>query len=522
MSVRRVAFGLAAALCLALGFAIPSLGAGIFLSPDETAAAAAARRFAATGAMVFPNPASGAFPWLHPRSFVNQPGERMVPVGFLGLPALVGAASIAIGDLALLLVGPASAALGAWALWRLFRDRPEWERAGAVLAWLSFPPVLLYANRGLYPNLPVVALVLAGLAAWRHASASSSRVLAGFAVGLAAAIRPTEIVWIAAWVAAAAWLERKEGRPRGSGWFFALAGCAVPLVLVAAVHALTYGAPWLVGYALRDPAIVAASATPVAPRWTWPFGFHPRAMWFHIRGYLFGSLLPWTLAVAGAAFAWLWPHRVERKPWRAHPEAWSLFVAGGWTLAAVVLMYGQAVYQDHVGVNVVSSGNSFLRYALPLAPFFALAVGRLVQAARDEVRIPPAVRKPAAAVLVAAFVALGIFQATYRDEEGIAASRRALAGYARIRGEAVSALPPRTTVFSDRSDKIFFTPEAPSVSLMPPLAEIGRFVATGASAAYFGTTEDAAGLARWTEAGLRLESVATFEHQALYRILPLP
>src|SRR3989344_5880076 len=100
----------------------------------------------------------------------------------------------------------------AYPLWRLAR------RVSARVAWvttliyLTFPTILLYANRGLFPNLPVVAFGLWSAWAFRVVRGPWSVVIGGLTLGLALTIRPTEALWLLPWIAWAIWMSKTTWR----------------------------------------------------------------------------------------------------------------------------------------------------------------------------------------------------------------------------------------------------------------------------------------------------------------------
>lgn len=490
-----------------LFFVIPALGTSVFLSPDETAVAVAARVFGTTGTMRIEDGILADAPWMHPRSFVTQ-GTTMVPVGFLGLPVIAGIVWRVFGEWGLAFLGPLLAISVAFPLWRLMGPFRIPARIAATAAWLSFPTVILYANRGLFPNLVVVCLVvwccylLTMKKRWSWA-------IAGVLAGAALAIRPVEVAWILPWIVFF-WL-----RTTGKRWreirsvLWVIAPAAVVLAGMALLAWKTYGSPFIVGYQLRDPVVLQTVRTDAAPAVGWPFGFHPRHVIFNVRSYLVGFLGPWT-AVALAAAILVWRERRSR----------AALVVAGWTVFVLCLVYGQAIYQDHVGLNVPSFGNSFLRYLLPLAPLYAVAVAAIVE--RTGVKWRGAGGIFLSAVFVAILVSAGSWTAMYRDDEGVRSGAVELARYVAIRRETLSQLGPQAIILSDRSDKVFF-PTFRVASPLPDRSSIRRLAEySPVPVALFSTTLDEDGIARWENDGLNLFPVFQTERETLYEIVSLP
>jgi hypothetical protein len=489
-------------------FIIPSLGSAVFLSPDETATAVSARVFGTTGAMLLSDPVLKDAPWLHPRSYVTK-GTAMVPVGFLGLPALLGIIWRVIGDWGLVLFTPLLALSVVYPLWRFTKQFGFAAQVTATATWLTLPTVVLYANRGLFPNLPAVCLaVWASYLVWEHRSHARA-VLAGLCAGLALAMRPVEAVWMLVWFAAA-WRFRSGRKPHRerASLLFAAGGCAVALIAVMIVAWRTYGSPFAVGYLLRDPVAGAPtmpSSQSVAS--VWPFGFHPRDVWYNLKTYVIGYLGPWFVVALIAMYAFM--RRREARPF--------MFV-GTWTLLAGLLMYGQSLYQDHVGVNVASVGNSFLRYLLTLAPLFAFSSAAVVSWLFLRLRAQHA--RTLTLILAGSLAILGVWTATQRDDEGILTSSQELLRYRAVRAAMNDTAFPNPIILSDRSDKIFF-PGYRVASPLPPRQEILALVnGSPVPVLLYATTLDGRSLERWKGDGIQFRPIFQSLNETLYEMFP--
>lgn len=491
-----------------LFFILPSLGTSVFLSPDETSNAVAARVFAQRGAMRIEDAILKDGPWLHPRSFVTH-GTAMVPVGFLGLPIALGSIWILFGEWGMALAVPLLALSAAYPLWRFTRRFGRIPQIVTVMTWLSFPTVMLYANRGFFPNLPVVCLTLwAAFFVW---SARSNKHLAigGLVFGLAIAMRPVEIVWMLPWLWLA-WSSREDRHIVDRKALISLAIAAMLPLLVAGIVAWrTYGSLFSIGYALRDPihlissTVEQAKTISVASSLRWPFGFHPNNVRFNVQSYLGGMWGPWMLVAAGT-FALSLFQRARR----------SISLVALWTLGASALIYGHVIYQDHVGINVVSIGNSFPRYLLPLTPIFALAAGgfsaHLFQA------LSPIRARCASIFLLFALVLLGTMSALGSGDESILSAAHELERYRAIRHAAMQRFGTQAIILSERSDKIFF-PVFRVASPVPPMRHIRELVENApVPITLFSTTLDARGMIPWHDAGIDLQPAFVYRHQTLY------
>jgi len=444
---------------------LPTAGFASYLSPDETAVAVSAVNFGLSGRMGISEPLLAQFPWLHPRSFVSIGDATMAPVGFLGLPMVVGIFGQAFGELVFLVF---AALFVLSVIYPLIRFTESWHvgpRLLVVSVWLSFPTVILYANRGLFPNLNAVCLTIwAAYLIWRKRSAVRS-LGAGLVLGLALAIRPVEVFWMLPWIWLA-WQSREKGKhPHERKWFWYSAGGVVIIgIIYSYVAYLTYGDPFAIGYWMRDAVIVGAGGAASVAMARWPFGFHPMNVWFNVKNYLFGYLAPWTILTILAAIA-TWKQKRLRRAW---------FV-GAWTIISLILVYGQAIYQDHVGLNVTSTGNSFLRYLIPLAPVAALAIGALAEWFTKKIN-----RKYAyvlVGMIVVSLYIFGAWTALSRDDEGVLADVRVRKENTDILFDTMQLVPSNAIILSDRSDKIFF-PAFTVASPLPPASEIYRLLQT--------------------------------------------
>ena len=495
--------GLAALLTVIPLFFLPFSSGRIFMSPDETANVFAAKMFRQTLSMRTDMPILADLPWLHPRSFVSQ-GTGLVPVGFLGLPMVLGALSVIFGDLIFLLFTPLLVASVVYPLSRMTESWKIPSRLLTIGAWLTFPTVILYANRGLFPNLNVVCLTIwAMYLLWRRRSAWRC-IGSGILLGLALAIRPIEAFWILPWVWLA-WRERKDPQHRNveRTWLVLMSlGVFIVAIVYLLVAYRTYGDPFAVGYWLRDP-VLSSGVPSVTEASRWPFGFHPMHVWFNVKNYFGSYLWTWmTIAITSVAVAW-----------RQRPLRRTLFV-GLWTVVSLVLVYGQAVYQDHVGLNVTSTGNSFLRYLVPIAPLIALAAGCVAEWALRRMK------QVTAHTLVASIgvllLVLGMWTAVARDDEGLLATATELHGYASLRSSMDATIPKEAIILSDRSDKIFF-PDYRSASPLPSFFEIKRLLSVTDVPVYlYARTLDAQTSARLDAEGIRAAPVLAGPRESLY------
>jgi hypothetical protein len=424
-----------------------------------------------------------------------QIGDQLVPTGFLGMPMLVAPFEWiwnGLGAYVVILLVLSSA----YALFRLSSSLGQRAAWAATIVYLTFPILILYENRSFFPNLPVVALGIWAVWLFKERKTNWQMALGGFALGAALIIRPIEAIWLLPWIAWAL-LGAKRSALIAPG-VITIAVC----VFAGVMGTLTYGGIGRIGYWTRDisfmaeadrlmgadeldtpPATsatqlklddetlqklqsVADQMTPVQQEETkkqsslfllLPFGIHPRAMWSNIEIYLFGILGPWV-ASALAGFAMWGAIRFRKK----QTIPWMPIALTGWTIAMLLLFYGQSRYADNIN-QTATIGNSFLRYLLPLVPLIGVGSGLLVESLWNMSE-----RKRFLAAGLVGFLAIyGIVTACVRDEESIFPVRQQLIRYEEIRTVARAMLPPGTIVLSERSDKIFAGLDVVAVSPIP-------------------------------------------------------
>lgn len=497
---------------------LPLAFEGVWMSPDETANAITAINWVRTGNLKVENSLVKAYDWAFPRSFVPLLSQgKMVPVGFLGMALTIGSVYGLFGLYGLLFFTPFFALLTLWAFWQCLPKAwlPE-TKFMTLVVWMSFPTVILYANRGLFPNLLVTCLAIwiwYLLSQYKH---WWTYLLSGAALGWGLSIRPTEALWLIP-VVISAWLygeyegvNFKTKFKKNAVWFFML-GWLILAGLGALAGRQTYDR-WLVsGYQIRpvvQTLTVGAGETAEKALSAWeilPFSVHPRNIEWNVRHYILWFLWPWTLVML-LAIVFIW----RTKTWQGLGK-WPLLAM---VVTAVVLIgfYGNGLYHDHVLVNHPSLGNSFLRYILPLSVIFAVGAGFVINVLRRHwsTRI-------LSFCLTAVLVSCGLWTATYRDNEGLVSNETELRRYVDIRTQAKAHLREDAVVISDRSDKIFF-PVFNAVSPIPELDSIGYMLWNNIPVALFTTTQDAEGMARWAAFGLNLDLLFTDGNESLYDI----
>ena len=490
---------------------------GVWMSPDETANSLSAMYFADHGSFLIPNLSLKDLPWVFPRSFVPIIENGAVAlVGFLGMPLILSLAYKAIGIYGILFFTPLFALISLWPLWKSLPK--EWSKGikwSVLLVWISFPMVIIYANRGTFSNLFITCLaiwlwwlVVELKSGWKWP-------VAGAVLGLACVIRPTEAAWLVplAGFAALYQIQITKNKIKASKIIW----LAVMFVLVTGVGAYlgykTYGQWFISGYQVRPDFAMATQTSidqvsgqnSISVLKALPFGVHPRAILWNAYHYLVEILWPWLLMVALAGYFCL-----KEEIWKK-PEKWIVAVFA-WTAIWLTAFYGNGVYQDHVGVNVASMGNSYLRYLLPLSLLAAASAGFVVARLWKywSLRI-------LSLAMIVALIVVGQWSALARDDEGMLANQEELARYAEIRDQARSVINSNAIILSDRSDKIFF-PVFNAASPMPDDKSIQAILDAGYSVALFMQTQSSIKSAQWWDRGFDLKPVFSDANQTMYTV----
>ncbi|MBU2508843.1 hypothetical protein KKE33_00460 [Patescibacteria group bacterium] len=500
-------------------FILPSIGSSIFLSPDETAVAVAGRALSENGTFRVSSDLLQEYPWAHPRSWVTQ-NSYIVPVGFLGMPLIASGLWNLAREYGLALFTPLLVLSVLLPLWGFTRSFGRLGQTGAIVGWMTFPTVILYANRGLFPNLVVVCLTI--WAAWLvqrprsdiRGPTSLRIIIAGALAGLALIIRPVEAVWVLPWILVAYSTTKELKNKRTKEHIQSAIYFLIPLLIVCAIGAglawKTYGSPFAIGYQLRD-TVTSSNVeqnfqlpTSSFQLPALPFGFHPRNVWFNVHSYIIEYLAPWfILAVVVLTLTW------EDK----RARIWIYLSA--WTLAILALIYGQGLYQDHVQPNFVSLANSFLRYMIPIAAIGAISLGWFAGYLNKRFAKKGIVVALIITIILGAF---GIWTAFARDDEGLLQNRVELVRYYSIRSQAQEWLDEGAIILSDRSDKIFF-PAFHAVSPMPNEERVKELSETsGHDVALFIRTLDEERAEVWKDADLELVLLFTSGNEGLYLV----
>ncbi len=459
--------GLAAYFCSTLWLTV---GVPLsFTSPDENANFTFAQNFVRTGSLAVHDEVTAQLGDLaHPRSTLAI-GEYIVPGGFVGLPLLAGLVGKIVGAYGLLLLTPTLLLLAilAWlaTVKRLSNSR-RLAYTSTILLALQ-PAVWYYAARTMMPNVGFVCWLI--FAVWLVATkplrrTASNFLLAGLCLGIAAAFRLSEIVWIVPAVISVVIVYRKNIK---SIWPLGLLvlGFALPLLVNAKLNIDLYRQPWQTGYTVheqtalvqlgKDPDSVdneqskseTSSSIASLGHLLLPFGVHPRAIIKNV--WHFGlALFPWltVLAIVGLVLA-----LKDKGKWRQ--------LAVGTLVLAVWLgvLYGSWSFNDNPDPTAITLGDSHLRYWLPLFVLATIFAGRalLVLAGYGN---PAYSDKKSKLLLTASLGCVMILSMmlVFTGDDGLLRTRQVLLASAVKRDEVLAATEINSIIVVDRADKFLW------------------------------------------------------------------
>jgi dolichyl-phosphate-mannose-protein mannosyltransferase len=273
------------------------------------------------GRLSLEQPLAARLPWPNPEGTLAplgyhaaQRGHAIVPTYAPGLPILMALALRIAGACGPFVVVPLCTALLVWSTYLVGR-RLGAPGAGAIAAVLTAAsPIVLFQSMWPMSDVPVAAFWMLSIALVLGRSRSSG-VGAGLTAALALLVRPNLLlipVAIGLWLAWRTWRDRRAWLGRLVAFALPLATCAV---IVSALNAYWYGAPWKTGYGGFD------------------YLYHASNVWMNLRN--FGTAF-WQ---AHTPFVFLSLAALVGLSPRLESDAVSGRALAGWVIAAVWLSY---------------------------------------------------------------------------------------------------------------------------------------------------------------------------------------
>ncbi len=412
-----IAFFLVAGACALI------LDAHAYPSPDETASRVFMERVSRGLPMAIPDALNAQFGnVLHPRSTTIHDGA-LVPQGFPVVMALYGVLTRFTG-VPVALWTPLLVASTLPMLFLLFREIIDRTHAltATLLAYVH-PQVLYYSIRGLYTNLIQVCLVIAMLTVLVRRG-RFSLFFSGTLLGLAIAVRPSELVWVLFIVIAALIAMRSSITVKDLLIFFT--GVLVVGIPTLLLHLHLYGNS-LFGYR------IAHEASHVLGQFSARTALRRLAEY---SGLLLWWWTPFALAGIGEAL-----RSVRQRPL---PRLVCFIGVSVIVSAVLVLMYGSWQLRDTISEDPYTIGTSFARYwiILPILslPFVALGFSRL--------RLGK--------VFIGCFAIVSLLYPLVFSSESIAHAISEGTQSRAVVARAQTQIPAHAVVLVERSDKIFW------------------------------------------------------------------
>jgi len=547
--IALTALAIGSAFFLAYSF-LPLTAPLRFNSPDENANYFFSGTFVDGSRLWSFEPLDLAVPGLvHPRS-MRIIDNFLVPVGFIGLPVIFGSIAKVAGMGAVPFLTPLFAVLAAAAFASIV-GRFFGRRTGVLSGLLLLVcPVWWYeASRTLMPNILFVSLAV--FAAWflltapvLAARAGKPRksydlvwradgALAGLCFGLALAVRPSEVYWLAL-IAAVLFVANRRKLPWSRLALFILFAAGILLPFFGMNKAL-YG-NWLgTGYAVSagEQAVASLPAGHGArllgglQPYLFPLGFAPRTAWHNFWLYGARFFWFWTLLVgisaAAAVFA-AWRRRRAAKPLDRNAVVYALVL--GLTSVWLVLFYGSWTIQDNPDPTAVTIGTSYFRYWLPIFLLSVVPAAWALGAAAE--RLAGRWCIPALAAVIAVLAAVSAHAIFTAPQEGLLVLRDNLRRYDSEVKQVLAKTEKNALIVVDRADKLFF----PDRSVIYPLRSEQTYAALGdlgrhVPLYYFGIAFPEKDLEylrqeKLPPLGLTIEPVLSFGEEALYALPRLP
>src|SRR3990167_9631452 len=177
---------------------------GKFTSPDEAANFYFTKQFAGNLSFKVAEPLNGIAPIVAPRSIMVQK-DALLPGSFFGMPLLYGAIGWFLGKWIILFLTPLFSAIAVFVFYKLINlifDRRTALISAALMA--VHPAFWYYTARGMFHNALFLDILIIGFYFIAKALIQNSTncklqttkyFLAGLFIGIAVAVRTSEIIW---------------------------------------------------------------------------------------------------------------------------------------------------------------------------------------------------------------------------------------------------------------------------------------------------------------------------------------
>ena len=461
---------------------------------------------------------------IHPRSTVAIQ-NKILPTSFLGLPIVFGLVGAVAGQGAILFLTPLLALLAIVTWWKTIKQifKKGILADLATIFIMIHPAFWLYSGRVMMHNVAFVALLIFATYFifgfekrkwWNYLSS-------GIFVGLALAFRNAEVIWVGLLTLTAAWYIWQKHSVKYAFIFLS----SIVLVTIPFLYAnyAVFGGLLETGYTVTDTSYAFEFSEPVediqnAPEgllgYLFPFGIHELAILRHVYQYGF-LLFPWMslLSFLGIFFTIL--------NWKKEEDSWKWLFSITSVLAIwLAVVYGSWTFNDNPDISLVTLGNSYVRYWLPLfilaSPFAAKGIHQLSQL------VPQSKFQTTLLILPTTIAVVLSFWLVFFSVDGLVPTRNHLFEFAQKREYILSSTENESIIIVDRADKFLF----PERRVVVPLRSEQTYAAIPSleeltSLYYFGITlplEDIQFLEESLIPGMKIELIGTIKEESLYLI----
>lgn len=445
----------------------------IFNSPDETANYFFAKNFAQTGELRVFEPLNLSFGnIIHPRS-INVANGFLVPGSFLGAILLFGSIAKVFGVGILPYLTPLFSVLAVLFFYGIMKKIFD-SRVASISALMLFvqPAFWYYTSRSLFPNALFIDLLIIGffwlINSKKYSKKDSNKDsntfkdnsnkvnngcwqvgLAGLFIGLALAVRSSEVVWIGAVLLALFLIYRKEINWR-QVVVFLVAG-SLAFIPIFYFNQFLYGSSIAFGYQELSSGAPAVSVSILSgiKKIILPFGFSLSRIWSHLGRY-FLQIFWWLSlpAIIGLGLVlWDWKRLSREQKLFLYFYVFIFLFLGAY--------YGSWSTYDNITPGRVTIGNSHVRYWLPIyilsLPFVSLFVVKFSQLFRKK-----NLEYVFGAVTIFLIIILSGYSALRGDEESIVAVKKNILDYKLEKQTVLGLTSADSIIITERSDKVFF------------------------------------------------------------------
>ena len=461
-----------------------------FNSPDEAANAYFTQMVARGESVAVSEPLNyvAQNPIVHPRSTHIINGQ-LAPASFLGLPLLLGFVGRIIGEAALPYLTPLGAIIGLLCFWGIVKELADRKAAWISSLLLAVTPAFwYYHSRAFFHNALFFDFLL--LAVYLLIKALKSKnawayLASGLALGLAIALRTSEVFWIIA--AGAVWLGLNWQQVKWNYLLLLILGVVVSFSPVLLTNYQIYGSIFSIGY--RQDLILTGDLQQtlgLLQQLILPFGWHPRVILSTVANYLINLTWWWTvLATLGFGYFLI--------SWRKQTKQAKNFMMGLLVMVCwLVIVYGSWQFNDNPDPAAITLGTSYARYWLPIYGFLlwpaGLALSRLLNWKWG---------KELLLSIVGCYVVLSGLLVWIEPAEGLAQVRDNIKRF-QVWGQEVQNLTePDSVIVAGITDKIFWPERQVIYDLINPAdyVAVNKLLTAGTSVYWFHPTWRAEGLA---------------------------